>query len=124
MDYAGASPDGKVIFKGQEMGFEAKCTVSWDGYYSRRGVIVDESHNDFWQLIAEMHALKVNKLLYATAMPLTTEQYEYIVIEKSHVHTNAMLHRLKIANEAVNIFLTEKCLISEALTKSCLNYKF
>jgi len=124
MDYAGASPDGEVSHRDIQMAQESKSTTSWDGHYERMGQPFDYKHKDFWQVTAEMIALKMNKCLYVTAYPGVYEQYDYKVIELSKMHAFALIQRLKIANAAVEIFIQEypAKYINECLELACAEY--
>lgn len=98
----GASPDGKIIYQGEEMGLETKCCVSWDGHFKRMYDKVHDKHDDFWQFQAEMLSLKVDKLLYVVAAPMTIQQYDIQVIEASKTHQKAMVNRIVIADKAIS----------------------
>lgn len=116
----GASPDGTVVHKGEKVGLETKCCVSWDGHFARCYDVVDDKHDDFWQFQAEMIGLKVDKLLYVVASPMTIEDYEYHTIEASPIHQKAVLDRIEIADAAIGYWSTHS--YSEALTLACAEW--
>ena len=117
----GASPDGTVIYKGEKMGLETKCCVSWDGHFARMYDVVDQKHDDFWQFQGEMKALGVDKLLYVVASPMTIDQYEIQVIDASPIHQVAMLNRIEIADLAIGYWSTYK--YPEALQLACAEWE-
>ena len=117
----GASPDGKVVYKGEEMVLEVKCCVSWDGHFIRCYDIVDEKHDDFWQFQSEMLALGLNKLLYVVASPMTIEDYELQVINASPTHQKAILNRITIADAAIAYWDTHN--YAEALQLACAEWQ-
>lgn len=116
----GASPDGTVIYKGVKMGLETKCCVSWDGHFARMYDVVDQKHDDFWQFQAEMKALRVDKLLYVVASPMTIDQYEIQVIDASEIHQQAMLDRIEIADLAISFWPNHK--YPDALKVACAEW--
>jgi len=116
----GASPDGKAIYKGQKVGLETKCCVSWAGHYNRMYNKVDQKHDDFWQFQAEMFALGVDKLLYVVASPMTIEDYEVQVIDASSIHQKAMVQRIEIADSAINHWNNHH--YSDALKLACAEW--
>lgn len=117
----GASSDGWCGHKGEEIGLEAKCTVSWDGHYARMSENVHDKHDDFWQLQMEMLSLKVNKILYVVAKPMTIEHYDVRLIHASPIHQQCLLERYKIAEEAISLW--GEYSYKEALAIACSNYK-
>jgi len=117
----GASPDGSVIYKGEKVGLETKCCVSWDGHYARKYSKVDEKHDDFWQFQSEMLALKVDKLLYVVADPMTIDDYEIDIIVASPIHQKAMLQRIEIADIAIGHW--DQHGYAESLTLACAEWQ-
>ena len=117
----GASADGTVIYKGEKVGLETKCCVSWDGHYNRKYNVVDEKHTDFWQFQTEMKALGVDKLLYVVADPMTIKDYEIELIQASPIHQKAMLDRIKIADAAIGYWSDYK--YPEALKLACAEWQ-
>jgi hypothetical protein len=100
--FGGASVDGVCMYKGELVGLELKCTVSWDGHFSRMYDAIDDKHDDFWQFQSEMIAAKVKKILYVVAMPMQTEKYDLTVIEASPMHQKRIAQRCKIADSAID----------------------
>ena len=117
----GASVDGICIYKGEEVGLELKCTVSWDGHYKRMYEDVHDKHDDFWQFQAEMLATGLNKLLYVVAMPMQVEKYDFNICHASPIHQDAMLKRCKIADKAIELW--DQYGYKEALHIACAQYK-
>lgn len=118
---AGASVDGVCTFKGERVGLEMKCCVSWDGFFKRMYDKVDENHDDFWQCQAEMMATGLKKVLFVSAMPMTVEKYEFQLVEASPIHQTAMLQRCKIGDEAIAMWKNHT--YREALEIACANFK-
>lgn len=117
----GASPDGRIFVKGKEKALEIKCTVSWDGHFSRMYEKVDEKHCDWWQFQTEMLVMRVDSLLYVVAYPMTVDKYEIQEIKASEIHQKAILKRVQIANKAIELW--EENHYSEALKISIANFK-
>lgn len=117
----GASSDGWCIYKGEKMGFEAKCTFSWDGHYMRLYEDVHDKHNDFWQFQLEMMSLGMDKILYAVADPQDISRYEVKIIHASPLHQKCLLARYAIAEHAISLW--DKHSKPDALKIACAFYK-
>lgn len=122
LDFTGATPDGEVLFQNVKMALEAKSCMTWGGFYVRFGEEIDDKHNDFWQFQAEMCALNVRRLLYVSAYPGQTKEYEWSIIEISDIHVNAMIERCKIAKKIADRFNREGGYIKQHVAVECANY--
>lgn len=118
----GASVDGICIHKGEKVGLELKCCVSWDGHYARMYEKVHEKHNDFWQFQAEMLATGVKKILYVVTLPMTVEKYDAQIIHASEIHQRELLKRCQIADRAIELWDTAEDK-KTALQIACASYK-
>ena len=105
---------------GNIAGFEAKAAMSTDTLYDRTECEIDHKSTDFWQLQGEMMALKVNTLIYATALPPNKIQdvlnadvvddsimngVRYVTVHKSETHCNAILERARISGICRDLYL-------------------
>jgi len=117
----GASVDGVCMYKGERIGIETKCCVSWDGFFARMYDVVDEKHKDFWQCQAESMAVGVKKVLFVAAMPMTTKNYEFQIVESSPIHQQCILQRCEIADKAIELWDGKN--YREALEIACANFK-
>lgn len=127
---AGASPDGLVNWdSGEVTGLEIKCATDWGGEFDRVEEDVDQSHGDFWQLQAEMLALKVKKLMYVIAEPSedifepNITDLEILFVDASPIHQQAIIHRCMIGAKAISYFLTG-IKIKKSIVKACTEYEF
>jgi len=102
--FGGASVDGVCTYKGERVGLELKCCVSWDGHFNRMYESVHEKHDDFWQFQSEMIAAKVKKILYVVAMPMQVEKYDFAIVEASPMHQKCIAKRCKIADKAIELW--------------------
>lgn len=117
----GASVDGVCIYKGEKVGLELKCTVSWDGHFNRMYHAIDYKHDDFWQFQSEMIAAKVKKILYVVAMPMQVEKYDIGIIEASEMHQKCIAKRCKIGDMAIDLWKTHPKPI--ALEMACAHFE-
>lgn len=126
VDFLGATPDGKVAIKEGlqrlrvDYGAELKSCVSWDGFRARMGRVMDEKHGDFWQWVTEMHVLNVKKLVFVVAYPMEFKFFEYNIIDASDIHENALIQRVKIANDAIDSFNKANSFIIEPYVKAAI----
>lgn len=137
---AGASPDGTVcIFshgpngpaqiQKQIIGLEIKLSTDWGGVYSRHEVAIDQSHQDFWQLQAEMLALNVKEIMYVVAEPpvdifepeITDLSIRYV--NASPIHQEALKQRCMIGDEAIRMYLNGNSDINECIQIACTNFE-
>lgn len=124
---AGASPDGKIKWIKNYAGLEIKCATDWNNFYNRVMVPVCYGHIDFWQLQAEMLALKVDKILYVVAQPsedifeanITDIQTQ--IVDASPIHQEQIIHRCLIGNDIIELFLNDTPFY-EAIEKATSNY--
>jgi len=122
----GATPDGEVARKEGlqrlrvDYAAELKSCVSWDGFKKRMGCILDETHGDFWQWITEMHVLGASKLVFVVAYPMEYKYFENRIIDLSTIHEDALIERVKIANDAINEFNKDKAFIIEPYIKAAI----
>jgi hypothetical protein len=127
-DIAGASPDGRMFINEEEFGLEIKASTSWDTLYDRVEVPFDIKHQDFWQIQAEMLALKVNKVLYVIAEPSEDifnpkiTDLEILTVQASPIHQDAIIKRCLIANKIAERFL-EGYRMESAVAEVCSNYE-
>jgi len=127
---AGASPDGLLMDKmtGEKIGYEGKCATNWDTVYSRCETPVDQKHQDFWQLQAEMMSLKVKRLLYTIGEPSedmflpNITDVQTIMVDASPIHQQSIIHRCNIGNKAIELFLKGKN-FHESILAACSNYE-
>jgi len=126
---AGASPDGLLTDKitGEKFGYEGKCATNWDAVFLRMEKPFEQSHQDFWQIQAEMLALKVKSLYYCTAEPsesllepnITDVQFKKV--DASEIHQQSLIHRCHIGNKAIELFLDGENIFN-AIDKACTDY--
>jgi hypothetical protein len=110
-DVAGSSPDGKVEGCNIKMALEMKGATTWETLYTRHEIEVDQTHQDFWQLQAEMLSLKVDKCMYAVAEPsesifepnITDVSVKFV--DASPIHQQAMKQRALIGDAAIKKYL-------------------
>ncbi len=127
---AGASPDGLLEDKitKELIGYEGKCTTNWGTLYSRCEISVDQKHQDFWQLQAEMLALNVKKILYVIGEPSENifepniTDISTVMVDASPIHQQAIMQRCKIGSNAIELYL-KGINIHEALLQSCTNFE-
>ena len=107
VEYLGATPDRYAFSPKHKKNVvaETKCCVSWEGtgWFNRIGTTFDEKHQDFWQVQAEMECTETDLCLYCVAMPMQTEKYEVVEVERSDIHIKAMRNRVRIANRAIEL---------------------
>lgn len=113
VEHLGATPDGKALYDSKRIAIEMKSCVSWDGHYKRMSQVMDEKHGDFWQWITEMHVLNVDRLAFIVAYPMEYKYFETTFIEQSKIHENALIDRVRIANDAIENFNNDKAFIIE-----------
>lgn len=109
---AGASPDGRIYRESDQIGLEIKAATDWGTIYSRHEIPIDQSHDDFWQLQAEMLALRVNEIMYVVAEPsesifepnITDLSIEYV--QASPIHQQAIINRCMIGRNAIKYYLS------------------
>lgn len=101
----GATPDGKVRYKGEIVAVEIKSTVSWSGFRDRMSLDFNEKHGDWWQWQTEMHVLGLDKLAFVVAYPMQSDDFEVEIIESSDIHIQALKKRVEIANRAIEMFI-------------------
>lgn len=122
---AGASPDGLV---NSNMALEIKASTNWDTLYSRHMILFDQSHGDFWQIQAEMLALKVKKCMYVVA-EASEDMYEPNItdlsvqyVDSSPIHQEALIQRCMIGNDAIVRYL-KGVEFHEAVRQACTEYE-
>lgn len=121
---AGASADGR----GTEIGIEIKCPTSWDSVYDRYETVIDQSHDDFWQLQSEMLALGVNRMLYVVAEPsenifepnITDINEKWVMA--SPVHQEAIKQRCMLGDMIIKKYLSG-VEFHEAVRQGCSEFE-
>lgn len=104
---AGASADGRRA----DRGLEIKSPTSASGLYNRIIDQVDQSHDDFWQLQAEMLALKVDKMDYVIAYPakdLMNPEFNGMEVKEvvaSPIHQKAIIDRCMLGDNIIKLWL-------------------
>ena len=114
------SPDGRILNNktGKVAAFECKANMATSSLYKRTEVDFNDKHPDFWQMQAEMIALKTDVIIYANPIPATdiemilngSNPSDYIMDiyfdkhEKSETHCTALLERARIAGLARDIY--------------------
>lgn len=127
---AGSSPDGKIKddLTGEIFAFENKCPTNWGTFYDRKKS-VHEKHIDFWQVQAEMLSLKAKRCIYLAAEPAENmfdpeiTDYEWQTVEASTLHQSEIIHRCKIGDAAIILFL-QGADIEDAIFQAARNYEF
>lgn len=130
------SPDGKIVNSenGKIAAFECKSNMVISSMYKRTEVDFNDKHPDFWQMQAEMLALKTDIIIYANPVPATDiemilnggDPNDYILDvffdkhEKSDTHCTALMERARIAGIARDIYCSDfrKIKIDECIRKA------
>lgn len=135
---AGASSDAviKEIISGLIVASgEMKACVSWETFYDRTFENCDEKSIDFWQTQHQMLAWDVAKTYYIVISPprdinkyiysddleslydywVSETEIELQVVEKSDLHSEAILKRIEIAEKVISEYIETKGNIKEIL---------
>ena len=114
---------------------EMKACISWGTVYERTFDNCNETSIDFWQTLQQMVVWNVSKNYYFVVTPPSSimkylnsedidEMYdewcnetelETQIIEKSEIHAQNLIKRVKVAEETVQTYLKEKRNIKEIL---------
>lgn len=100
MANAGASPDGEVTISDiGVLAFEGKCPDTVSNHYRYGRELIDENHEYFWQLMAEILAVDTDKALFVSYDPRVAEDVQLFsqIVEKSEIHCFALIFRLTVA---------------------------
>lgn len=125
---------------------EFKACVTWETHYKRTYEKTDESSIDFWQMIMQMIAWKINKAYYFVVTPpkdimlyireenpmdlydewCKETQLSMEIINISEIHTNALKHRIRIIESVITRFIALgtpiKDLLEEEIKKEKQKY--
>ncbi len=142
---AGVSSDGILRYEGKVVAaLEIKACTSWGSHYDRTFDITDESSTDFWQIQAHTMAWNVDKCLYIVAEP-PKSIYDYLnydgdimdlykhfvaecpitieIVKASPVHQEAIIKRIEVAEEVIELYLEDGGNLSEILYNVINKYR-
>ena len=142
---AGVSADGVLNLKKVPYAVvEMKACTSWQTHYDRTFNFTDDKSIDFWQMQSEMIAWGVKECYYVVAEPPSDiRKYVYYdgnildlykdfkkevsinieVVKASEIHQKALVHRVIIAEEVLNRFLTKGGDLKEVLYRTIDEFK-